>query len=133
MTTLHSVAQAANAPSARASHILVESEAECDKLAAQLKQTDDVPTLFAQLAKDHSKCPSSGHGGDLGQFGRGAMVREFDAVVFEKPKGIVHKVHTQFGWHLVLVVERSGVDEAAILADMEKSDEEDMGLDDKDL
>jgi parvulin-like peptidyl-prolyl isomerase len=39
------------------------------------------------------------------------MVEEFDKVVFEKPVGVVHKVRTQFGWHLVLTTSRSGMPE----------------------
>ncbi|TMW65135.1 hypothetical protein Poli38472_009302 [Pythium oligandrum] len=109
-------ALAAGAPNARASHILVDTEAEADKLLEQLTAADDLHAKFAELAKEYSKCPSRRNGGDLGSFGRGAMVKEFDQVVFEKRMGVVHKVKTQFGWHLVLTTERSGVDETEILA-----------------
>lgn len=85
----------AQAPNARASHILVNTEAECDALLVQLNDADNLESTFAELASANSKCPSKRKGGDLGYFGRGQMVSEFDRVVFEKPVGLVHKVHTQ--------------------------------------
>ncbi|GMF31345.1 unnamed protein product [Phytophthora fragariaefolia] len=102
-------AQDAPAPApvqAHASHILVDTEAEADALHAQLAEASNLFLTFAQLAKEHSKCPSSRKGGDLGTFGRGQMVPAFDQVAFEAEIGVVHKVQTQFGWHLVLVSRR---------------------------
>ncbi|TYZ62225.1 hypothetical protein PybrP1_002085 [[Pythium] brassicae (nom. inval.)] len=96
-------------PKASASHILVPTEPEVDQLLAELEAADDVPAKFAELARSKSKCPSSRDGGDLGSFGRKQMVKAFDEVVFEKPVGVVHKVQTQFGWHLVLTRTRSGM------------------------
>jgi parvulin-like peptidyl-prolyl isomerase len=104
-----SVAQDGAAPAptkAHASHILVDTEAEADALNAQLSEASNLFLTFAQLAKEHSKCPSSKKGGDLGTFGRGQMVPEFDRVAFEEEVGVVHKVQTQFGWHLVLISRR---------------------------
>ncbi|KAJ0403508.1 hypothetical protein P43SY_010051 [Pythium insidiosum] len=101
-------------PVARASHILVETEANCDAMYEQLLLATDLHATFAALAREHSTCPSRRKGGKLGTFGRGQMVGEFDRVVFEERMGVVHKVKTQFGWHLVLVTERYGVDELAI-------------------
>ncbi|KAG6613206.1 putative PpiC-type peptidyl-prolyl cis-trans isomerase [Phytophthora cinnamomi] len=103
------VAAAASSPApikAHASHILVDTEAEADALNAQLSEASNLFLTFAQLAKAHSKCPSSRKGGDLGTFGRGQMVPAFDQVAFEGEIGVVHKVQTQFGWHLVLVSRR---------------------------
>ncbi|KAE9276037.1 hypothetical protein PF008_g29192 [Phytophthora fragariae] len=91
---------------AHASHILVDTEAEADALNAQLSEASNLFLKFAQLAKEHSKCPSSRKGGDLGTFGRGQMVPAFDKVAFEGDVGVVHKVQTQFGWHLVLISRR---------------------------
>jgi peptidyl-prolyl cis-trans isomerase C len=89
---------------ASARHILVETETECQNLIDQIEEGAD----FAQLAAAHSKCPSGQRGGELGTFGRGQMVPEFDKVVFEgeigKPLG---PVKTQFGYHVVEVTERS--------------------------
>jgi parvulin-like peptidyl-prolyl isomerase len=82
-------------PSARASHILVSTEEQADELAALLDEAEDLPSAFAELAAEYSQCPSGRRGGDLGTFGRGQMVPEFDAVVFERSVGAVHKVYTQ--------------------------------------
>ena len=62
----------------------------------------------ADLAKEHSTCPSGKKGGDLGEFGPGQMVREFDDVVFNAEIGTVQgPVKTQFGYHLLEVLERN--------------------------
>lgn len=88
---------------ARARHILVDSEAQCTELKGQIEAGSD----FAEVAKQHSSCPSGQQGGDLGEFGPGDMVKEFDAVVFS---GDLHTVHgpvkTQFGYHLLEVTRR---------------------------
>jgi|UniRef100_K3X0K4 parvulin-like peptidyl-prolyl isomerase len=97
---------------AHASHILVDSETLADELHAELKSAKNVFASFAKLAMEHSKCPSSKKGGDLGTFGQGQMVPEFDHVVFTEEIGVVHKVKTQFGWHLVLISTRSDGSEA---------------------
>lgn len=88
---------------ARARHILVSTEA--DSLA--LKDKIDAGADFAELAKEHSSCPSGQSGGDLGEFGRGQMVAEFDKAVFEGEVGTcIGPVQTQFGYHLIEVIER---------------------------
>ena len=62
---------------------------------------------FAELAATHSKCPSGRNGGDLGSFGPGEMVKEFDTVVFNEAVGQVHgPVKTQFGYHLLEITSR---------------------------
>jgi peptidyl-prolyl cis-trans isomerase C len=89
---------------ARARHILVRSKETCDKLKADIEAGAD----FAKIAKEHSLCPSGKSGGDLGEFGRGQMVREFDEVVFTGEIGKVHgPVKTQFGYHLIEITSRS--------------------------
>lgn len=93
-------------PRATARHILVSSEAKCNELKAAIEGGAD----FAQVAKDNSTCPSSRDGGNLGSFGPGQMVREFDTVVFSAPVGVVQgPVKTQFGYHLVEVTDRKSV------------------------
>lgn len=88
---------------ATARHILVDTEASCEDLKSQIASGAD----FADLAKTHSKCPSGKQGGDLGRFGRGAMVPEFDQVVFSAPVGEVQgPVKTSFGYHLLEVTSR---------------------------
>jgi len=91
------------AKQATARHILVETEAQCQ----QLKSEIEAGSKFADLAKQHSSCPSGRQGGDLGSFGPGMMVPEFDRVVFNEAVGEVHgPVQTQFGYHLLEVTSR---------------------------
>ena len=88
---------------ASARHILVASEARCNELKAAIEGGTD----FAEIARQHSTCPSSRDGGDLGTFGRGQMVKEFDTVVFSAPVNTVQgPVRTQFGYHLLEVTSR---------------------------
>lgn len=88
---------------ASARHILVSTEDKCNELKAAIEGGAD----FAQVARENSSCPSSRDGGNLGSFGRGMMVREFDEVVFSAPIGVVQgPVKTQFGYHLVEVTAR---------------------------
>ena len=90
--------------SARARHILVSSETECLELKDKLANGAE----FETLAKLHSSCPSGQNGGDLGEFGPGQMVKEFDQVVFNEEVGKVHgPVKTQFGYHLLEITSRS--------------------------
>ena len=89
---------------ARARHILVPSKEECLKLKEQIDSGSD----FAELAKEHSKCPSGKDGGDLGEFSPGQMVKEFDQVVFNDEVGKAHgPVQTQFGYHLIEITSRT--------------------------
>lgn len=88
---------------ASARHILVATEAECLNLKTQIEGGKD----FAEIAKQHSQCPSGKRGGALGEFGPGQMVPEFDKVVFQGEVGKVHgPVKTQFGYHLVEITRR---------------------------
>ena len=68
---------------ATARHILVDSEEQCQSLKDEIEGGAD----FAELAKQHSSCPSGQRGGDLGEFGPGMMVPEFDKVVFSADVG----------------------------------------------
>ena len=89
---------------ATARHILVDSEAKCNELKAEIEGGAD----FADVAKANSSCPSGASGGDLGEFGPGQMVREFDEVVFSGELNTVHgPVQTQFGYHLLEITSRS--------------------------
>ncbi|WP_455209770.1 peptidylprolyl isomerase [Kaarinaea lacus] len=89
---------------ATARHILVSTEEQCNDLKAQIESGAD----FAELAKQYSSCPSGANGGDLGEFGPGMMVPEFDKVVFSADVNTVQgPVKTQFGYHLLEVTSRS--------------------------
>lgn len=89
---------------ASARHILVDSQESCEELKRQIDEGAD----FAALARSHSKCPSGSQGGELGEFGPGQMVPEFDRVVFSAEVGKVQgPVKTQFGYHLLEVTNRT--------------------------
>lgn len=82
------------------SNMLTKSKAE-----GVLGEVQAGPSLFATLAEQHSSCPSGKQGGNLGRFGRGQMVPEFDQAVFSTDAGqiIPHLVQTQFGYHIIQV------------------------------
>ncbi|MFK7854442.1 MAG: peptidylprolyl isomerase [Granulosicoccus sp.] len=89
---------------ATARHILVDSETKCQSLIDEIKGGAD----FAAVAKEHSSCPSSRDGGNLGSFGKGQMVPEFETACFEGEVGDVQgPIKTQFGYHVVEVTARS--------------------------
>jgi peptidyl-prolyl cis-trans isomerase C len=99
--------------SVQASHILIKLEADANdekKNAAKSKidtlyqQLTKEKKDFAALAKENSDCPSSQQGGDLGTFGKGSMVPEFEQRAFSTPVGgISEPFTTQFGYHIVKV------------------------------
>ena len=89
---------------ATARHILVETKEACDKIKAKILGGAD----FADMAREHSQCPSGEQGGELGEFAPGEMVAEFDQVVFQEEVGAVHgPIQTQFGYHLVEITNRT--------------------------
>ena len=94
----------------RARHVLV---ADRDK-AISLRDEILGGASFADVARRESTCASASNGGDLGSFGPGKMVAEFDAALFPDfdepppPGALVGPVQTQFGYHLILVVDREG-------------------------
>ena len=101
-----------------AAHILVEDEDLADELYAELEGGAD----FAELAREHSTDPGSGeNGGDLGCFGRGMMVEEFEEAAFSaEPGEVTGPVESDFGHHLVLVHEHQDASEP----DLEENREE---------
>ena len=79
-------------------HILVKSESEAKAVLERLKKGDK----FGAVAQQVSLCPSGKHGGDLGSFTRGKMVKEFETAAFALSKGEVSAVvKTQFGCHVI--------------------------------
>lgn len=89
-----------------ADHILVESEEKALEILAKIESGE---LSFADAAKEYSTCPSGQRGGNLGDFGRGQMVPEFDTAVFELEVGTITKapVKTQFGYHLIKLNSKS--------------------------
>ena len=88
---------------ASARHILVDTEEKCLQLKEKIQEGED----FAEIARIHSNCPSKAQGGDLGKFGPGMMVKEFDVVVFSADvNSLQGPVKTQFGYHLLEVTSR---------------------------
>ncbi|MBI5223275.1 peptidylprolyl isomerase [Candidatus Micrarchaeota archaeon] len=84
----------------KASHILVKDEATARRVKSELDAGGD----FANLAKKYSTCPSKEKGGDLGFFGKGRMVAEFEKAAFSLEVGKVSApVKTKFGYHLIKV------------------------------
>ena len=89
---------------AKAKHILVPTEKQC----LDLKKEIEGGAEFSDVAKKHSQCPSAQQGGELGEFSPGQMVPEFDKVVFRDEVGkTLGPVKTQFGYHLILITERT--------------------------
>jgi len=88
----------------KASHILVETEEE----AISLKEQILAGTPFEDVAAENSLCPSGARGGDLGFFGKGQMVGEFEKAAFALNVGeLSDPVRTNFGWHLILVTDKA--------------------------
>ena len=82
----------------RASHILLKDRSSAEKILKQVKQGSS----FESLAREHSTCPSKSSGGDLGWFGPGKMVAEFESAVKRlSPGSVSDVVQTQFGYHIV--------------------------------
>lgn len=88
-----------------AKHILVDEEELCNTI---LKAIESGETAFEIAAQEHSNCPSGSKGGDLGMFGKGQMVKEFEDAAFSAEIGqVVGPVKTQFGYHLIRVEEKN--------------------------
>jgi peptidyl-prolyl cis-trans isomerase C len=99
------VKQAKPAEEVRARHILVKTEAEAKDIIKQLDKGAD----FEKLAKDKSTDPGSGSsGGDLGYFTKDKMVPEFADAAFKLDKGKYTEtpVHSQYGWHIIQVLDK---------------------------
>lgn len=82
----------------RCTHILVKTEKEANIVLERIQKGEK----FANVAKAVSLCPSKKRGGDLGIFGRGKMVKEFEKAAFALQKGQVSPItKTKFGYHII--------------------------------
>ena len=88
----------------KARHILVAKKQTAEDIISQLNGGAD----FIMLAKEKSNGPSGPNGGDLGYFGRGAMLPAFEAAAFDLDIGqhSQNPVQTQFGWHVILLEDK---------------------------
>ncbi len=87
----------------RASHLLVQTEEE----AKQLREEILNGKKFEDVAQEVSLCPSGANGGDLGFFGKGVMVKEFEDAAFSMNVGdLSEPIQTQFGWHLLYLTDK---------------------------
>lgn len=85
-----------------ASHILVKTEQDANVILYDLEHGGN----FEKIAKEKSECPSGKKGGNLGWFGRGQMVREFETACFSTKKGdIIGPVKTEFGYHIIKIID----------------------------
>ncbi len=87
----------------RALHILTKTKNQAGAIIMRVNNGES----FKELAKQFSNCPSGQVGGDLGYFGRGVMVPEFEKAAFDTPKGeMSDPVQTDFGWHVIKVIDK---------------------------
>ena len=97
-----------------ASHILVETEEQANTVRAEIESG---ALSFEEAAAKYSSCPSKEQGGNLGDFGRGQMVPEFEEAAFAMEEGTVSApVKTQFGYHLIRLNSRKAAEIASLSA-----------------
>jgi peptidyl-prolyl cis-trans isomerase C len=98
------VAKAKPQEEVRARHILVESEEKAKEIFEKIAHGAEFAAMAKQFSKDTG---SKDEGGDLGYFGRGRMVPQFEEAAFKTPKGEISlPVQSQFGWHLIKVEDK---------------------------
>jgi len=93
-----------NITQVNAKHILVSSEEQAKELKSKIESNE---MTFEEAAKKYSSCPSGKSGGDLGYFPRGMMVKPFEEAAFSADiNKVTDPIQTQFGWHLIKVVDK---------------------------
>ncbi|NLL31228.1 MAG: peptidylprolyl isomerase [Clostridiales bacterium] len=102
-------AQFVQQPTVSAKHILVDSEELAKSIKSEIESNE---ITFEDAAAKYSSCPSKEQGGNLGSFGKGMMVKEFEDVAFNSDLNVVSEpVKTQFGYHLIKVEEKNEAQE----------------------
>lgn len=87
----------------RAEHILVKTQSQAQELEKRIHNGEN----FEELAQEYSICLSARRGGDLGYFRHGEMVPAFEEAAFNMAIGeISESVRTQFGWHIIKVLDK---------------------------
>ena len=109
------VADTSSREEVKASHILLADEQTAISAIQKLKDGAD----FSELAQEISTGPSGPNGGDLGYFGRGAMVPAFEQAAFSLETGSFTSspVQSQFGWHVIKLFDKR-ISEAPSQEDM---------------
>lgn len=88
----------------QASHILIDDENKANDIIAELNGG----LAFEEAAKNYSSCPSKDQGGNLGEFGKGQMVAEFEEAAFAMEEGqLSAPIKTQFGYHIIKVTKKT--------------------------
>lgn len=83
----------------RASHVLVDKHSKALEIISRIREGED----FGAIAKQYSDCSSRKKSGDLGWFGRGKMVKEFERAAFALSVGAMttDPVKTEYGYHII--------------------------------
>lgn len=103
--------------SVQARHILIKDSSPKGKaLADSIKKVIEAKKNFAELAAKYGTDGTKDKGGDLGMFGRGAMVKEFETACFGGKLGVIQVISTQFGWHVVEVTKKKAPSPATYIA-----------------
>ncbi|MBN2260447.1 MAG: peptidylprolyl isomerase [Clostridiales bacterium] len=99
-----------NSAQVKASHILVKTKEEAESILKKIDEGNN----FENLAMEKSTCPSKERGGDLGYFGQGQMVPEFENAAFSLNIGEVSGlVQTQFGYHIIKLTDKKEASESS--------------------
>lgn len=117
-------------PTVRASHILVEDLEKAQEIYNKIANGAD----FSLEAKENSTCPSKNKGGDLGNFSRGQMVKEFEDAAFSMNVGDISKpIKTEFGYHIIKLTGKNPSKEVSledakdhIIKDIRRQKEQDI-------
>jgi hypothetical protein len=100
-------------PAVRVQHILVDDESVAQRIYQQLREIsasrgEALGQRFEELARAHSRCPSRERGGALGWLRARETTRRFDEAIFQasRPAGTIDLVQSEYGWHVIWIVER---------------------------
>lgn len=108
-----------------ASHILIDSEEKGNDIVKEINEG----LSFEDAALKYSSCPSKAQGGNLGEFGRGQMVPEFDTAAFNMEVNVISEpVQSQFGYHIIKVITKSEESESSFDEVKEQLSQQVLGM-----